>query len=237
MAYGLIYRVTNTINQKVYVGQTKQSLIKRWRAHVNASRKPRYTIQFAIAKYGADNFTIEQLCVAQSREELNDLEKQHIASFGSVVPNGYNLTYGGESPTFSEETIVRMSESHKGKKFGNYSEAWRKAISDALTGKSPSEETRRKQAAAKLGTKHSAETLLSMSIAQTGRKMSQEHRDNLSSAAKNRAPFTDEHKRRISESGQARTWVMSEEHRKAISKASTARHAAKRAQAAEQAAQ
>ena len=44
-----------------------------------------------------DNFTFEILCICQ-KEELNDLEKFYIEKYNSVVPNGYNMTSGGENP-------------------------------------------------------------------------------------------------------------------------------------------
>lgn len=78
MAYGIIYKITNNITNKVYIGQTRFSVEKRFTAHVKAAlrRQTSYThIQLAIRKYGPNNFSIIQIDEAYSQEELNEKEK------------------------------------------------------------------------------------------------------------------------------------------------------------------
>lgn len=96
-----IYKWTNKINNKNYIGQSI-NIEQRKRSHIASSYYPKsntYNTVFhqAIRKYGVDNFTFEILCICQ-KEELNDLEKFYIEKYNSVVPNGYNMTSGGENP-------------------------------------------------------------------------------------------------------------------------------------------
>lgn len=94
--YGRIYIIRNTINDKVYVGQTKVSLRLRFQNHLSASRNGKdYIIGKAIRKYGEDKFYIELLeeCAI---EELNEREKYWISFFNSTNNKfGYNISIGG----------------------------------------------------------------------------------------------------------------------------------------------
>jgi len=92
---GYIYTITNTINGKIYVGQTIMPVGTRWNKHVSRSRQANPTgIAGAIKKYGSANFMVSVVCSAPS-EELNDLEKYYITKYDSFY-SGYNLTLGGE---------------------------------------------------------------------------------------------------------------------------------------------
>ena len=104
--HGYIYRVTNNINNKVYIGQTSTSIEKRWTQHKSAARTAKNNkIIFynAINKYGEDNFTIDVIyevsCITKDEliDELNDLEIYYISIYNSLIPNGYNLTSGGNN--------------------------------------------------------------------------------------------------------------------------------------------
>lgn len=94
--YGRIYIIKNTVNDKVYVGQTKVSLKLRFQNHLSAARNGKdYIIGKAIRKYGEDKFYIELLeeCTV---EELNEREKYWIAFFNSTDNRfGYNISIGG----------------------------------------------------------------------------------------------------------------------------------------------
>ena len=94
--YGRIYIIKNTVNDKVYVGQTKVSLKLRFQNHLSAARNGKdYIIGKAIRKYGEDKFYIELLeeCTV---EVLNEIEKFLIAFFNSSVNrSGYNISTGG----------------------------------------------------------------------------------------------------------------------------------------------
>lgn len=94
--YGRIYIIRNTINSKVYIGQTKVSLKLRFQNHLSAARNGKdYVIGKAIRKYGEENFYIELLeeCTIK---ELNERERYWISYFNSTNNKfGYNISIGG----------------------------------------------------------------------------------------------------------------------------------------------
>ena len=108
----IIYKITNLVNQKVYIGQTKQSLEKRWSAHKSSSNC--IYLAKAIKKHSVSNFKIEQIDSASNLEDLNKKEEYWISFFNSNI-NGYNLTSGGDSRILSEKSKQKMSDSRKGK--------------------------------------------------------------------------------------------------------------------------
>jgi group I intron endonuclease len=94
--YGVIYKITNLINQKIYIGYTTRSLERRFNCHIVDSKNPKYPIQRAIKKYGKANFAIEVIDFADSFEELCQKEILWIGRLDSMNPKvGYNLTKGG----------------------------------------------------------------------------------------------------------------------------------------------
>ena len=88
----IIYKVTNKINGKVYIGQTTRTLEKRKWQHLNLARRGHNNHFYnAIRKYGEDNFTWEVLCDGiDNKELLNQLERYYITKFDSIK-NGYNM--------------------------------------------------------------------------------------------------------------------------------------------------
>lgn len=97
----IIYKITNKINGKIYIGQTEQTLEKRWNKHVTMSRYGRKhnrltAIGAAIKKYGKENFIIEQIDSAENEKELCDKEKYYAELLNSYVPNGYNIAECGK---------------------------------------------------------------------------------------------------------------------------------------------
>lgn len=96
MAIG-IYKITNQINGKVYIGQSIH-IKQRWKEHISDAIKE-YSdapIHRAIRKYGKENFLFE-IIEECDQQELNDKERYWISHFNSTVRgNGYNLTYGGD---------------------------------------------------------------------------------------------------------------------------------------------
>ena len=56
---GFIYKVTNKVNNKVYIGQTRYTVEFRWRQHVNS--KDNCHFHLALRKYGVDNFLVENI--------------------------------------------------------------------------------------------------------------------------------------------------------------------------------
>lgn len=110
--YGIIYKITNNINGKVYIGQTtqKRGFVDRYpnkgvgieRVYnfhkKNKNRNDGYNVYLlnSIEKYGFDAFTVDEVFdVAFNKDELNEKEMYYIKYFDSFN-NGYNSTLGGE---------------------------------------------------------------------------------------------------------------------------------------------
>ena len=109
----LIYKLTNTVNGKAYVGLTTKTVEERFKEHCNS----KYVIGKAIRKYGKDSFTVETLETVNDINKLGDYERFYIWLYDTIAPNGYNLTDGGESGfKMSEESKQKLSEAKKGKK-------------------------------------------------------------------------------------------------------------------------
>lgn len=218
----IIYKVTNKINGKVYIGQTIRSLKARKQNHVwNAlNKKNNYRFHNAIRKYGSENFTWEILIEGTgSQETLNELEKHFICLYNSFE-KGYNLTLGGGTSIgfrHSEKTKKEMSIMRKGKLAGK---------KHPLYGKHPSEETRKKLSVSHMGIKLSKETREKMSKAQKNKIVSEETKRKISSTHMG-MKSSKETKEKLSKAlkgrfvGKDSFWYgkkFSEEHRKRISK-------------------
>ena len=97
---GLIYKITNKINNKSYIGQTTQTLEKRWKKHLSQLNDNTY-FHRAIKKYGINNFSKTILEDNISNEKLNEREIYWIAKEGTYIDNGgYNLTIGGKNTPY-----------------------------------------------------------------------------------------------------------------------------------------
>ena len=111
MKTGLIYIIKNTINDKVYIGQTTTTLKTRFAQHrkksVISSRF--YKLYNAIRKYGKDKFYIELLEKDIPINKLNEREIYYIDKFNSCN-SGYNTTKGGDGRTintnYDEQQII-----------------------------------------------------------------------------------------------------------------------------------
>ena len=104
---GEIYKVTNNISGKIYIGKTKRKTRDRWLEHVrDAKNYPLKNIPLhkAIIKYGAENFQIETIETNVPEEELNYKEKYYIKKFNSTNSSiGYNATIGGDGGMVSSK--------------------------------------------------------------------------------------------------------------------------------------
>lgn len=120
---GWIYKITNKVNGKVYVGQTVQKNVKyRWKDHtrkLNQNNHPNKHIQASWNKYGEENFVFEVIeeFNPEMNFDLNNLEKFWIKHYDSSNPEkGYNKTLGGDgSGTLTEEAKQKLRQVNLGK--------------------------------------------------------------------------------------------------------------------------
>lgn len=99
----IIYKITNQINGKVYIGQTINTLEHRKQQHLKCAKygNSRHLYN-AMRKYGVENFKFEQIDTANSLDDLNYLETYYIVKYDSVR-SGYNMSYGGDNNIMFEE--------------------------------------------------------------------------------------------------------------------------------------
>lgn len=172
----LVYKVTNRINGKVYIGQTIGDLEMRKSKHLyNVVNDSNFPFHNAIRKYGEDNFDWVVLEECDSIEELNESEEYWIEKLSTISPNGYNLQTGGNNSMHHEETKRKIRENHadfRGEKhpmFGkNHTEETIKKMSRVKKGRTFSEETRKKMSEVKKGKKRTEETRRKISKAMQG---------------------------------------------------------------------
>lgn len=97
----IVYLHTNKITGKSYVGITKTSMEKRWKRHISLSKKntsAHVLFGNAIRKHGSGDDVWEHLTLA-TYETLHDAfaaEKRYISELKTLMPDGYNMTLGGE---------------------------------------------------------------------------------------------------------------------------------------------
>ena len=126
-----IYILTCEPTGKSYIGRSF-NLKKRVKEHLKGKTKACTLLHNAILKYGKDAFQIHYIRYPEcSNEALNAIEEWKIKQFGTLYPNGYNLTTGGQGWIPSEITKRKRSESLKGKP---KTETHRKALSKARQG-------------------------------------------------------------------------------------------------------
>ena len=170
--YGVIYKITNLVNGKKYIGQTSKYYINdRWSQHKNYAKnnKRKGYLYNAMRKYGIENFEFKVILHNIPVEQLNFYEQLWINKLKTKAPNGYNLTDGGggtrglipwnKGIARSEETInkikshytpevrAEMSKRMSGENNPNYGKRGRKGIQrygeeNPFFGKHHTEETK-----------------------------------------------------------------------------------------------
>lgn len=189
-----IYRITNKINGKTYIGQHKYKKLDD--SYMGSGVLLRRSQQ----KYGIENFEKEILYSnIQYKETADDMERFAIKKERALGKAEYNIADGGQgyNGPRTEEWKLKISESEKGK---YVSEETRKRISEVkkghpspLKGKHRSEESKRKMSEAHKGKKQSEETKRKRSESLKGMK---------------RAPLTKEHKKKLSEAHKGKHWKL-----------------------------
>jgi group I intron endonuclease len=161
MSY-FIYLLSNKINGKVYVGQSKD-ITKRWSDHRRAvvNNKPIQIVHHAMIKYGLDDFVFEVIFGCKTQDDINWAEEYFIKYYDSRnSKNGYNLTNGGSVAPKTEE--------------------WKQKVSQTLMGHEVSLETRDKLSKSHTGKICSLEHRKNISIALSERIIKPETRQKLS---------------------------------------------------------
>ncbi len=234
--YGIIYKVTNKVNGKRYIGQTVKSLNERMFRHIHDALGSWDNIYFhkAIRKHGVENFKWEILIECYSRNELDNIEIKLIKKY-NTFGSGYNLNVGGKGNAgfkLTEDTRQKMSEAKKGKNHPNYgkhcTKETKKKIGDANRNKSRSKELRKKISESLKGENHpnygrhlTEETKRKISESSKNKKLSEGHKRKLSESAKKRR-LSSETKRKISASSKGKK--SSEETKSKISKTRSKRY-------------
>ena len=90
-----VYRITNRVNGKMYIGFTKRTVDARWRSHLSSARNMSpFRFHAAIRKYGADQWVVETIAVFSDQSEARKFEEEQIATLGTIF-SGYNAKPGG----------------------------------------------------------------------------------------------------------------------------------------------
>jgi len=167
-----IYKITNIINGKIYIGKSNN---KRFKYYYGSGIK----IKKAINKYSKENFKKEILFEAKNNIQADLIEKYYIKKFNSQNKNiGYNIANGGEGINkHSKETILKfikrgkLSIGYKNNFYGkHHSIETGKIISENNRNRIMSEETKKKISESMKGIKRSEETKRKMSLANIGDK-------------------------------------------------------------------
>ena len=146
---GYIYIIKNSINSKVYIGQTKKSIQERWKEHLYSSTYRNQVLYIAMRKYGTEHFFIEEVEYVDANTSLDEREKFWIKKYNSISPNGYNITGGGsrfadDNPMYHKEVREKISKLFKGDNNPSKRPEVREKIRKTQTGKKASKETKEK---------------------------------------------------------------------------------------------
>ena len=145
-----IYQITNTVNNKLYIGQTNNSNL-RWSQHKSNAKynKSGQVVTRAMVKYGVDAFKFDVIATCKSQEDVNQTEAQLIKQYGSRNPlKGYNVDIGGFVEPRPAEIGLRISDSlkkhyetHDSKRKGTtVSDDVKKKMSESAMGKAGTNE-------------------------------------------------------------------------------------------------
>jgi group I intron endonuclease len=193
-----IYKATNNINGKSYIG-FDACWPTRQRDHLRDYVKKNNNFYAALRKHGRDNFTWEILY--QSKDKLHthkNMEEYFIREFNTHCDygHGYNMSYGGDGGNRSIETKKKMSSYAKNRSIEHteklrqvnigkkMSDSAKEKMSKNNLGKKLSEETKQKISKTLTGIKRTAEQNIKNSLSKKGRVFSEEHKRKLSEARK-----------------------------------------------------
>ena len=201
-----VYKITCLDNGRFYIGQAL-NIEDRWKRHLRSLKREKHCnihLQRVYDKYGKDSlkFEILALCPSQLLDPIeNGYLKLYVGTENCMnIARDAKNSWKGRKHT--EETCAKMREAAKGKKL---SEEHKAAISKAGKGRVFSDETRAKLSLANtgkqpwLGKKHSEETKKKMSISNSDRRYSEEQKEKMKGRV-----FSEEHKKNMSEAAKKR---------------------------------
>ena len=107
-----IYKITNLVNDKVYIGQSARGVQQRFHRHIQDAMSERLDTHFAraIRKYGPENFVVDVIDTADTQDELNRKEQYWIRHYDSIH-HGYNetdATYKCGGNTYMSKTELEL---------------------------------------------------------------------------------------------------------------------------------
>lgn len=203
--YGWIYIIQCKIDKKVYIGQTIQGFDRRYYGKGIKASSNRH-LQFAIEKYGEENFKVDkEFDVAYSKEELDELEKWYIYLYNATNPKyGYNFQSGGHNGRPTKEVRRKISESGL-------------SLNRKLTDEQRQEISQRQQGKKNsfYGKHHSKEQCEKWSKERKGVSKTEEHNRKNSEGVRRyyqENPYTDEQKQNLSR--KAKEWHKNNKHPK-----------------------
>lgn len=202
MTHYLIYKITNNINGKIYIGKHKTNNVDD--GYMGSGKR----LWLAYRKYGMENFTKEILYDVEDAELMDFLEELIVDEEFVKREDTYNLKVGGEGGSMkgrpswnkgkhpSDETRRKMSNAKKGKP------AWNKGKTGFVSprkGKHLSEETKKKLSESHKGKGHPWSK--GKPSHNKGKPMSEEQKRKISEANKGKPghPKSEETKKKISE--------------------------------------
>lgn len=108
--FGYIYKTTNLVNNKIYIGQKRSSVFVE--SYLGSGK----TLKKAIKKYGEDNFSVQLIEWCESKSCLDTQESYWIEQYSSTDKNiGYNIASGGQGGDLGHEVRQKISDSLIGK--------------------------------------------------------------------------------------------------------------------------
>ncbi len=207
MYYG-IYKITNLLNGKMYIGRHKTDNLDD--GYMGSGK----LIIKAVKKYGKKNFRKEWLMFCEDEEEMNYMERVFVDQTWIDRSDTYNLNLGGDYQTMSDTTKEKISRAATGRKHSDESKQKmsnaKKGMIPWIAGRKHTEESLKKMSeshkgnTAHLGHHHSKEAKKKMSEGHKGKIISDVTRMKMSESRK-RECLSDETLRKRSE-GLRRAW-------------------------------